>query len=116
GTAPPTEADIEAVFQAAGLRSAASAPAASGGVLDALGDVGIGGLKGGVGWFVELGNLVHQIPGVSGLVDALYGTPGLSRQAFSEAQQAVTPTNTAQSVGKLGADLAMSLLPSRAIT
>src|SRR5690606_3342155 len=42
GSAPPTDADIEAVFQAAGLRSAASAPAASGGVLDALGDFASG--------------------------------------------------------------------------
>lgn len=91
-------------------------PPESGGVLDTLGDVGIGALKGGVGAVVALGNLVHQVPGVSRLVDALYGTPGLSRQAFTEAQQAVTPTNTAQSVGQVVADLAMSLAPSGAIT
>lgn len=75
-------------------------------------DVGKGLVQSGVGAFVGLGNLWHQVPGVSTAVDAMYGTPGVSEQSFTEANQAVTPQNTAQSVGKVTGDIAQYFVPS----
>jgi hypothetical protein len=62
-----------------------------------------GGLKGAGETAVNLGSLVHKIPGVSGAVDALYGTHGVSQAAFgadSPVRQDLKAANTAQSVGK----------------
>lgn len=69
-----------------------------------------------VGAFVGLGNLFQKIPGVSTAVDTLYGKPGLSDQAFTEAKQAVTPQNTAQAVGKLAGDIGQIIVPGNTIT
>lgn len=81
-----------------------------------LGDYAVGAAKGLGQTFISLGNLVHQIPGVTRAVDALYGVPGISRQAFTEAQQAVQPTTTAQHVGKIGEQIAETILPGRLIS
>ena len=58
-----------------------------------------------------LGAAVHQIPGVSRAVDAIYGQPGLSDQAFQVADQAMTATNTPQMVGKGLTIVAETALP-----
>ena len=65
-----------------------------------LADVGTGVLKGAGQTATNLGRFVHMIPGVSRATDYLAGTPGLSKNAFSEADRQLTPTNTAQSIGK----------------
>ena len=71
------------------------------GFRNTLGDVIIGALKGGGETAINLGALLHKIPGVSEAVDALYGREGLSAGAFDAAKQAYTqPTNTAQTIGK----------------
>jgi hypothetical protein len=79
-------------------------------------DLGIGMVKGATGTFVNLGELVHKIPGVSSAIDALYGVPGLSAQSFEQGHQVTTPSNTTQSVGKAAEQVAEMLVPGRAIT
>lgn len=79
---------------------------------DTAKDNAIGLVQSGVGAFTGLGNLVHQIPGVTQAVDTLYGTPGVSEQAFAEAQQATTPQNSAQATGKAVGDIAQYFVPS----
>lgn len=61
-------------------------------------DAGIGAVKGVGNTAVGLGEMVHMIPGVSRAVDAMYGAP-VSEQGFTNARQAMAPTNTAQRVG-----------------
>lgn len=64
---------------------------------------------------MNLGGLVHQIPGVSRAVDALYGEEGLSGQAFGEESPLRTdlqPTTTAQSVGKGVERVAEFMIPA----
>lgn len=66
-----------------------------------LGDLLIGALKGGGETAINLGAMLHKVPGVSALVDKLYGQEGLSVGSFDAAKQAYTqPTNAAQSIGK----------------
>lgn len=77
--------------------------------LATLGDFVIGALKGGGETAVNLGSMLHKIPGVSGLVDSLYGQEGLSQASFPAAREALAPTNTAQSIGK-GAEQFAELL------
>lgn len=84
-------------------------------MLDTALDVGTGILKGAANTVIGLGGLVHQIPGVSTAVDALYGTPGLSQAAFPAAREAVKPTNTAQSVGQMGEQVGEFFLPTGAV-
>lgn len=67
--------------------------------------------KSAVGAFTGLGELVHQIPGVTTAVDALYGTPGLSKQAFTEANQSTTAQNTGEAVGKFAGDVGQMFVP-----
>lgn len=83
---------------------------------DTIKDVGLGVAKGLGQTAVNLGELVHQIPGVTRAVDALYGTPGLSHQAFTEAEAGLKATNTAQKVGKVGEQIAEVIVPGRAIS
>lgn len=83
---------------------------------DTAKDNAIGLLKSGVGAFVNAGQLVHKIPGVSQAVDTLYGSPGVSQHAFTEAQETVRPTNTAQTIGKLAGDIGQVVMTGGAIT
>ena len=53
------------------------------------------------------GEMVHKIPGVSSAVDALFGTPGLSKNAFAEARRATAPQGVAEKVGKFAGDVGM---------
>lgn len=71
-----------------------------------ISDVATGALKGVGGMVAGAGEMVHKIPGVSAAVDALYGTPGLSDNAFKAAQQATAPANTAQAIGHGAANIA----------
>ncbi len=63
-------------------------------------DVAKGVAKGAAGTVLGAGELVGMIPGVRPAIDALYGQPGISEQAFREARQATTATNAPQMVGK----------------
>lgn len=75
------------------------------------------GIAKGLGQTVtNLGELIHKVPGVSTAIDALYGTPGLSKTAFAQAQHALAPTTPLQTVGKVGEQIAEVVAPSRAIT
>lgn len=58
-----------------------------------------GAAKGAANTAIGLGQIVHEIPGVSRVVDAIYGTPGLSQASFPAARKAVEPTTTAQKIG-----------------
>ena len=82
---------------------------------DTATDLGIGVLKGAGQTATNLGELVHQIPGVTPAVDALYGQPGLSHRAFAAAHQDLAPTSTAQTVGKMGEQVGELIVPSRAV-
>lgn len=114
GDSPPTEAELEQLFASA-PDAPAQVPQAGGGLLSTLGDVAIGAAKGLGNSVVGAGQLIHQIPGVTRAVDALYGQPGISQAGFADANQRLEATNTAQSVGKFGEQVAETLIPSRAI-
>ena len=78
-----------------------------------LGDVVIGALRGGGETAINLGALLHKIPGVSDVVDKIYGQEGLSAGAFDAAKQAYTqPTNTAQTIGKGAEQVAELFVPA----
>lgn len=78
---------------------------------DTAADVGIGVAKGLGNTVVGLGEMVHMMPGVSRAVDALYGRP-VSDQGFTEARQAVAPTNTPQRIGFGAEQIAEFFLPT----
>jgi hypothetical protein len=80
--------------------------------LHTVADVGIGFAKGVAERIAYLGELVHKVPGVSEAIDAFYGTPGLSRAAFHEAQAMAAPTSTAQHVGKVAEQIAEVFVPA----
>jgi hypothetical protein len=97
-----------------------------------------GALKGAASTAVNLGRLVHQIPGVSSAVDALYGAAGMNvdsaqdfglkapqqnlsslitgekpkPQASAETRLGLNPTNTAQKVGFVAEQGAEYLAPA----
>jgi hypothetical protein len=79
-------------------------------------DLAIGAAKGIGSTVTGLGRAVQKIPGVRQAVDTLYGQPGLSEAAFAEADRALAPTSTAQSVGKGVEQAAEYLLPGKAAT
>lgn len=81
-----------------------------------IANVGVGVLKGAGQTAANLGGLVHRIPGVSRAIDALYGAPGLSQQAFREANTYLEPTGAAQRTGKVGEQIAEVLIPGKAIS
>jgi hypothetical protein len=85
------------------------------GLLQTAEDLGTGALKGLGQTATNLGRLPHLIPGVSQAVDWLYGTPGLSSQAFDAADTELAPSNTTQKVGKVGEQLGELLIPGGAI-
>lgn len=63
------------------------------------------------------GEMVHQIPGVTALVDKLYGTPGLSEQAFKTARDVTEPTTPEERFGSAATEIASYLYsPSTAGT
>jgi len=110
GEQPPTEADMAQVFSEARQAPAAEQATPEESSLT-LGNVARGAVKGAVGTFVGLGELVHQIPGVTKAVDTLYGTPGLSQQSFGEANQTVTPSNAGETVGKTAEQVGEFFIP-----
>jgi len=75
-------------------------------------DLALGAAKGAGQTAANLGGLVHKIPGVSSAVDALYGRPGLSAEAFRQADQVLAPSDTTQKVGKFGEQVAEALVPA----
>src|SRR5262252_362681 len=88
--------------------------------LETAADVGTGIAKGVGQTATNLGRLVHMVPGVTSAVDAFWNAmPGAqlrdSSQAFDVADEALRPTNTAQSIGKTGEQLAEWLVPGEAI-
>lgn len=115
----PIKADLWDL-KAAAPAAAVPAPVAPVSALDdagsVLGNLAVGAVKGAGQTAINLGQLVHRVPGVTTAIDALYGTPGLSEQAFREAHQAVTATTPAQTVGKIGEQIGEVLIPSRLIT
>lgn len=67
--------------------------------IQVAGDVAAGVAKGAAHTALDLGQAVHLIPGVTPMVDKLYGTPGLSDEAFTQARAQTSYTNPAQMVG-----------------
>ena len=98
GDSPPTEAELTEIFARLGAEPTAATQAHS--ERSWLEDAAIGALKGAGRTVANLGEAVHQIPGVSQAVDALYGQPGLSERAFQEAERVTTATNTPQAIGQ----------------
>ena len=89
----------------------------------------IGAAKGAANTAINLGEAVHQIPGVSRAVDWLYGRPGLSQEAFapqrtlsdvvtntparpSVIREAVKPSNPIQQAGFAGEQIAEYFVPA----
>lgn len=69
-------------------------------LLAAGSDLASGALKGAQHTVLDVGQAVHQIPGVSMFVDTLYGAPsGLSQEAFRQANEATKYENLTQRVG-----------------
>lgn len=62
-------------------------------------DLMVGVAKGVAHTAIDLGQAVHQIPGVSRAVDTLYRTPGLSKEVFPQARQDTAYTNATQMAG-----------------
>lgn len=79
-----------------------------------IGDLAIGVTQGIGNTLVGMGEMVHKIPGVSQAVDALYGTPGLSKQAFQTAREGVKPQNTTQAIGQGVEQIGEFFLPTGA--
>lgn len=79
-----------------------------------LGGLVEGAAKGVANTVIGLGQMAHRLPGVSTAVDALYGTPGLSKAAFPAAREAVKPTTTAQKVGYGAEQMGEFFLPTGA--
>jgi hypothetical protein len=80
-----------------------------------LTDFMTGAAKGAGETAVNLGGLLHQVPGVSAGVDMLYGSPGLSQASFapeSPIRTDLQATNTSQAVGKGTERVAEFILPS----
>lgn len=145
GDSPPTEQELEQIFASntpvrtqprpAPQPTSPQLPTREAVVAQQV----VEGLKGaakGVGsTAVNLGRLVHQIPGVSSAVDSLYGAfgvdvdsakdfglkgPGLSDlvtnntqpQATAEGRLGLTPSNTAQKVGFVAEQAAEHIAPA----
>jgi hypothetical protein len=80
-----------------------------------LTDFMTGAAKGAGETAVNLGGLLHKVPGVSAGVDAIYGSPGLSQASFSPESPIradLQTTNTAQAIGKGTERVAEFILPS----
>lgn len=80
-------------------------------------DLNIGAAKGVGQTVANLGRLTQKVPGVTRFTDWLYGMqPGGSARAMDVADQVVTPSNTTQTVGKIGEQVAEAIVPSNAIS
>lgn len=79
--------------------------------LQGVKDFGIGAAKGAAHTAIDLGSAVHMIPGVSKAVDTLYGTPGLSQQAFPQARQDTAYSNPTQQLGGAAETIAEMAVP-----
>lgn len=118
GETEPSPADVESAAKEQGVELAKMKAAAAPGLVEGglravpgiVQDMSRGALKSVGGAVVGAGQMVHKIPGVTSAVDALYGQPGLSDAAFKMARAEMTPTNTAQKIGKFGGDAAMLAL------
>ncbi len=75
-------------------------------------NLAIGAAKGLGSSVIGAGRLVQMVPGVTRAVDALYGTPGISQEAMRQADVALTPQGTAQTIGKLGEQIAEVAIPA----
>lgn len=80
------------------------------------GDVATGITQGIGRTLTGLGELVHKVPGVSAAVDSVYGTPGLSKQAFPIARAGLAPQNTGQAIGQGAEQIAEFFIPATAVT
>lgn len=82
-----------------------------------ISDVALGAGKRLVDTAVGLGGLIHKIPGVSSVTDALYGMPaGSSQASFREVSRDLQPTSTAQKAGGVLADVGTALVPAAKVT
>jgi hypothetical protein len=84
---------------------------------DAAGDVAVGAAKGLGHSVTGLGKIILAIPGFAEGLDDLYGEEqGFSRRMFEAADRELEPSNTAQTIGKVGEQIGEVLIPGRAIT
>lgn len=88
--------------------------------LGVAGDVGVGALKGAGDTFNNLGRLTLHAPIVGRFLKAantaMYGmTPEQQDVAFSELEKSLTASNTSQRVGKVGEQIAETVIPASKI-
>jgi hypothetical protein len=118
GDSPPTAAELEQIFAEINKQPEPAAAPAKGDPSHPLATVGDAVIEGAKGFgksaartALNLGELVHMIPGVTGAVDALYKSPGLSDTAFAEARAQTQYTNNAQRVGAVAENLLEMAVP-----
>jgi hypothetical protein len=118
GDSPPTAAELEQIFAEINKQPELAAAPAKGDPSHPLATVGDAVIEGAKGFgksaartALNLGELVHMIPGVTGAVDALYKSPGLSDTAFAEARAQTQYTNNAQRVGAVAENLLEMAVP-----
>lgn len=79
-------------------------------------DAAIGVAKGAASTAVGLGELVHKIPGVSNVTDALYGMPsGSSQASFGAQREELKPSNPQQQAGFVAEQIGENFLPAGAV-
>ena len=133
GDSPPSEQELEQIFSslpaskpqvAAPKPVAPQRPSNGVGAQMLMQDLAMGAAKGAGNTAVNLGRLVHKIPGVSQGVDALYGLFGadvdsakdFATQGEAQSRLGLNPTNTAQKVGFIAEQGAEYLSPGKAVT
>jgi hypothetical protein len=103
-------------FDFSGVRRVPETPAGPGQLaINMLSQLFSGAMKGAGNTAMNLGGLMHQIPGVSGAVDTLYGTPGVSQAAFapdSPIRQDLKPQTHGEAVGMGAEQVGEFLIPS----
>ena len=120
GDSPPTAAELEQIFAEINKAPAPKADpkptmqASAGMTADWLTstlDAIQGGAKRAGRTALDLGSLVHKIPGVSQVVDGMYGKEGLSEKAFPAVREKLEYSNTAERVGGAAEALMEMALP-----
>jgi len=106
-----TQADTPPPDTRSGLTKNLDAALGAPGATETLSGLASGAAKGAANTVAGLGEMLHRVPGVSALVDRLYGTPGLSKAAFPAAREAVKPSTPAEKAGYTAEQVGEFLVP-----